>query len=238
MKHIKIAKLAGIAMLSTVILMACKDSNQAPGDLPPAHLIIAETVDFDAEPSSIEAHYTEEGQNWLRMAFPDLTHRHYALKHIGKQAPDVSFKTVNNKEHVVREIDEPTIFYFTHTASEVTKEMAGYMETFQKEREDIDVYSIYPYDDVTSVESFYKDNNLDFDKDHVAVGEQAVNLSLSLDVYDVPLLVYVDETQTISYTAVGFRDLVFLNDHAESAFGEQPFYKWIDVPFEGDKEIG
>lgn len=230
--------LLGVALLTGLLLAGCTNSSQqAPGDELAPHRIIAEVIDYEAEPVDIETKYSKEGQDWLRMSFPDMRHREYALKHIGKEAPKVSFTTLKDKEMSLESISDPTILYFTQTDSSITKEMAGYMDTFQQENKGIDVYSLYPADDAKAVESFYEENDLKYDASLIGVGEEVSELVEAFKVEDTPLMVYIDETQTISYTAIGFRDLVFMNDHAESAFGERPFYRFIDVNFEPEAEL-
>lgn len=235
MTRLKFEKLMSFTLLSGVLLAGCSSgTEQAPGSKIAPHEMIAEVVDFEAEVADIEMQYTKEGQDWLRMSFPDLNHRAYALKHIGKRAPDVTFTTLKGQEISLQKIDEPTILYFTQTGSGITKEMAGYMDAFQSERDDITVYSVFPSDDAASVKTFYDENTNAFDEGVIVAGEEATGITEALNVSDLPLLVYVDETQTISYTAIGFRDLVFMKDHAETAFGEHRFYEWMDVTFEGE----
>lgn len=234
----KYGKLISFALLSGLFLAGCSSATeQAPGSEIAPHEVIAEVVDFEGEVADIEMQYTKEGQDWLRMSFPDLDHRAYALKHIGKHVPDVAFTTLKGQDISLQDIDEPTIFYFTQTGSGITEEMAGYMDTFQNERDDIAVYSIFPSDDAASVKTFYDENTNAFDEDLIVVGKEATAITEAFSVSNLPLLVYVDETQTISYTAIGFRDLVFMKDHAETAFGEHRFYEWMDVEFEGEEEI-
>lgn len=235
MTYKKYGKITAFALLSVLFLTGCSSgSQQAPGDETQPHSLIAEVVDFDADASDIEMQYTEEGQDWLRMSFPDLDHRAYALKQIGKHVPDVSFTTLKGQDVSLHEIKEPTVLYFTQTGSGITKEMAGYMDAFQSEYGDINVYSIYPEDDATEIKTFYDENTNTFDEDKIVAGNEAAGLVESFDVSELPLLVFIDETQTISYTAIGFRDLVFMKDHAESAFGEHRFYEWIDVDFDSE----
>lgn len=236
MNHRKYMKGIGVSLFLALLLSGCAtDSYQAPDDKDAPHRIIAEVVDFEAEPAEIEMHYTRTGQDWLRMSFPEPTHREYAVKHIGRHVPDVTFTTLKGTEHSLRDIKEPTIFYFTQTDSSITKEMAGYMETFQNEHKDVAIYTLYPTDVANEVEKFYEDNALTFDESIIAVGDDVSPLIEGFSITESPLLVYVDETQTISYTAIGFRDLVFMNDHADAAFGEHRFYEWMDINFEPEE---
>lgn len=225
-------QLGAVLIGSILLLTGCARTEQTPLDRMIPHNVIAQTVDFSDSPEDIARHYTPDGQNWLRMAFPEPAHRDYALKHIGKKAPNVVYTPMKGKSTDLESLSGHTILYFTQTGTGVTKEMDTHMSNFQREHKDINVLAVYPNDTSESLKAYEDTHGLKIDESQTVIGDDAVALANLFSVDTYPLLVYVDDTQTIAYTAVGFRDLVYLNDHAESAFGDHPFYKWIDVSFE------
>lgn len=229
MRPLRVSMLS-IALIGAIFVAGCTQKDDfAPDEVVP-HTYIAEVVDFNSSPSEIEENYSKEGRDWLRMSFPDVEQRNYALQWIGREVPKESFTTLNNKEFNLDDISKDTIIHFAHTEREVTKEMASYIDEFQKEHPDIELLSIYPYEDADTVETFYKENKLTYNPELLAVGEENLGaLTNTFDVTHVPTLLYVDKTQTVSYVAIGYRDAVFLQDHAETAFGTNKFYDFIQT---------
>lgn len=225
-------RLIGLLALTGMFLGGCQVSDQAPLDRVRPHEIIAQSIDFSESPDAIASHYTEDGQNWLRMAFPDVSHRHFALKSIGKAVPNVDYTTLKGSKASLGDIKNNTLIYFTQSGSGIVNEMNEHMEAFKKEHKDIDVLTVYLKDTEDTLAAYEAREGIAIDPDMTVIGKGGETLQQAFDAVHMPLLIYVDHTQTIAYTAIGFRDLVYLNDHAESAFGEHPFYNWMNVDFD------
>lgn len=225
-----------LGVLGSMVLVSLSLIGCAPSDELAPHDLIEDKIDFNQSPEEIQKHYTKEGQDWIRMLFPDENQRSFALKNIGRQAPDVSFLSLNNEEHSLQEVSGDTILYFTKLDSDITTEMDEHIQTFKKENEDITVYHIYANNKPEDIKDYLTNQDLKIDDSYVVSKDQSTDLADAFNVEDIPLLVYIDDTHTVSYIATGFRDLVFLNDHAEAAFGDEPFYEFIDIAFNDNNE--
>lgn len=195
--------------------------------------LIAQVVDFTSEPEEIMTHYTEEGLNMLRMSFPDKLMRDYAVTLIGKETPNVTMTTMSNKKIELQNQEKPTVLNVTKTGNPITEEMAAYIDEFEKKHSEITVISVYPHDSEKDVKDFYNKQGVNLDPDKVVVGNSE-SIVKAFGTEYVPSIFYLDKTNTISYVSVGFRDLVFLEDYAEIAFGDSRFYDYINVPVETD----
>lgn len=225
----------------TLTLTGCaRGSSDKTGDLTAIspHKVISQVVDFTAEPEEIMVNYTEEGINILRMSFPDKLMRDYAVTLIGKQAPKVTMTTLSDKKIALQEQKQSTVLNITKVDNPITEEMSAYIDEFETNHSDITVISVYPHDSEKDVKDFYKKQGLKLDPDKVVVGKSD-DVVKAFGAEYVPSIFYLDETNTISYVSVGFRDLVFLEDYAEIAFGDTRFYDYINLPVEDaiDNEV-
>jgi len=225
-----------LGILGSMVLVSLSLIGCAPSDELAPHDLIEDKIDFNQSPEEIQKYYTKEGQDWIRMLFPDENQRSFALKNIGRHAPDVSFLSLNNEEQSLQEVSGDTILYFTKIDSDITTEMDEHMQAFKKENEGITVYHIYANNEPEDITDYLTNQDFKIDDADIISKNGATELVDAFNIEDIPLLVYIDDTHTVSYTATGFRDLVFLNDHAEAAFGDEPFYEFIDITFNDNNE--
>ena len=194
---------------------------------------ISETVDFESEPATILSSYSEEGQNWIRMTYPDVNQRDVAIRLIGRQAMDVTLTSISGKT-LSREdfVGQQTLLVITKTGSSVTEEMAGYLDDFKDKHPEINVFEFYPNDGLEQVKAFKKEFGGTYHTASIMAGDnskEALTIAESYDVSYLPMLVYIDETGTISYVSLGYRDEVYLEDAVETAFGSQKLYDYIQT---------
>lgn len=234
----KIGLIVGMLALGVAGVVGCSPANEEDvnNNETKPYEKIQEVVDFDSSPEEIMLNYTSHGIDMLRMGFPDKLQRDYAVTLIGKHAPDVTFTTLSGKEiSLLEQTDKPTILNISKTGNAVTEEMAPYLNEFELNHDDLNIITMYPYDSVKDVEAFYEKQGVELNEDTVMVGEGNDNSIAIVEAFDaqfVPSLFYIDESQTISYVAIGFRDLVYLEDYVNVAFGEEKFYDYIAVPID------
>ena len=231
-----------LTSVCALLLAGCQGNNlkeaQTTGDAP--YVQISKTVDFESEPMTILSSYSEEGQNWIRMTYPDVNQRDVAIRLIGRQALDASFTTIGGKT-LTREdfIGEKTLLVITKTGSSVTEDMADYLDDFKEKHPDITVFEFYPNDGAEQVKAFKKEFGNAYNTASIMAGDnskEALAIAESYNASYLPMLVYIDETGTISYVSLGYRDEVYLEDAVETAFGSQKLYDYIQTSTSDESE--
>lgn len=217
------------ALLGSVLLAAC-------GDVPPEstgpepYEQVAEIISLaDYLPEDIHANYTEEGQMRLRMAFPDENHKAIALKQIGARVPDLTLETLGGAVSLRELTGERVLIHVTTTSASVAAEMAPELAQHVQENE-MRVLHLYPNDTEAAIKAFHDENNLPFDKDTIIAGNNSAASQAAVTAFGsayVPTLLYVDETGTISYLSIGFRDAVLLQDNYDAAFEGDKLYSYL-----------
>lgn len=224
-----------LTSVCALLLAGCQGNDtkeaQPTGEAP--YVQISETVDFESEPATILSSYSEEGQNWIRMTYPDVNQRDVAIRLIGRQAMDVTLTSISGKT-LSREdfVGQQTLLVITKTGSSVTEEMAGYLDDFKDKHPEINVFEFYPNDGLEQVKAFKKEFGGTYHTASIMAGDnskEALTIAESYDVSYLPMLVYIDETGTISYVSLGYRDEVYLEDAVETAFGSQKLYDYIQT---------
>lgn len=224
-----------LTSICALLLAGCQgnDTKEAQPTSEAPYVQISETVDFESEPTTILSSYSEEGQNWIRMTYPDVNQRDVAIRLIGRQAMDVTFTSIGGKT-LSREdfIGEQTLLVITKTGSSVTEEMADYLDDFKDKHPEINVFEFYPNDSLEQVKAFKKEFGGTYHTATIMAGDnskEALAIAESYNASYLPMLVYVDETGTISYVSLGYRDEVYLEDAIETAFGSQKLYDYIQT---------
>ena len=233
-----------LTSICALLLAGCQGNDtkeaQPTGEAP--YVQISETVDFESEPTTILSSYSEEGQNWIRMTYPDVNQRDVAIRLIGRQAMDVTFTSIGGKT-LSREdfIGEQTLLVITKTGSSVTEEMADYLDDFKDKHPKINVFEFYPNDSLEQVKAFKKEFGGTYHTATIMAGDnskEALAIAESYNASYLPMLVYIDETGTISYVSLGYRDEVYLEDAIETAFGSQKLYDYIQITDSDERETG
>lgn len=231
-----------LTSICALLLAGCQGNDtkeaQPTGEAP--YVQISETVDFESEPTMILSSYSEEGQNWIRMTYPDVNQRDVAIRLIGRQAMDVTFTSIGGKT-LSREdfIGQQTLLVITKTGSSVTEDMAEYLDDFKDKHPEINVFEFYPNDSLEQVKAFKKEFGGTYHTASIMAGDnskEALAIAESYNASYLPMLVYIDETGTISYVSLGYRDEVYLEDAVDTAFGSQKLYDYIQITDSDESE--
>lgn len=245
LKRWALTGLIGAAVLVSSACTAEKPKELAPADTNEPILIaeadtkdeeavtLKETpvvVDYTAEAEDILAQYTEEGMSHFKLNFPDTFSMEYALKNIGKTLPAFEGKMVNGKTFSSKSLKgKPYVLNVSKTTCPVCEEMSPVISAFGK-NEKIPVISLYPVDKTAEVDTFR--TKLKAGKTNVAlVADKNPWLKKfaveTLNIAQVPTLIFVDESGRISYTYIGKTDEVLLKDMKEKAFGNEKLYNFV-----------
>lgn len=226
----KVKQTFGVGLLlASLLLVACGHETDVPDNIP--YERVAELVSIaDNTPEDIYTYYTETGTNMLRMAFPDANHRQYAVTQIGLQAPDITFSTLSGDLSLRDLTGKKVMLNISSTTASVTEQMASELEKYTKEADDTLVINFYPNDTEEEVIAFHEKAGYALDKKHTIAGEGSKEAKAIVEAFGseyVPTLLYIDETGTISYVSIGFRDAILLQDNDNMAFGEEKLYTYL-----------
>lgn len=187
-------------------------------------------IDYSASAEDILSQYTEEGMSRFKLNYPDTFSMEYALKTVGKSLPEIKGKTLADKDFTSKSLKgKPFILNVSKTTCPVCEEMAPVVHKFSNDN-DIPVVSLYPVDKTADVNSYFKKNKK-ADKSTVLVADQNKWLKEfavdTLNIAQVPTLLFVDESGRVSYTYIGKTDEVLLADMKDKAFGKEKLYDFV-----------
>jgi thiol-disulfide isomerase/thioredoxin len=248
-KRWSVAGILGAVMIVSTGCNGTEPTEQAPADKNEP-IIIAEAktdtkeedevqlketpvvVDYKAGAEDILAQYTEEGMSRFKLNFPDTFSMEYALKNIGKTMPNFEGKTVAGKEFSTKSLKgKPFVLNFSKTTCPVCEEMSPIIKDFGV-NESIPVVSLYPVDKSAEVETFLTKSKADESTIALVADTNAWLKGLAvntLNIAQVPTLIFVDEDGRISYTYIGKTDEVLLKDMKEKAFGDEKLYDFVKM---------
>lgn len=232
--------LTGLTVLFSALLVAC--GNQ-PNDKAKTETHVAKEkktdeeiffkekpvqIDYTKAPEEILANYTEKGMNDFKVNFPDTLSMNYALKNIGKKAPEITGKTIDGKDIKLSALKGKNVLIsFSKTTCSVCKEMSPIIKQVSDANKDIVFINVYPVDNNDAIKTYYKElkepvpaNTLSLEMNK-NLKDLAVN---SYQIDQVPTYVFVDSTGKISYTYIGNKDKIMFQDMIKTAFGKEKLY--------------
>lgn len=216
-------------LLASLMLAACGHKTDIPEISP--YERVSELISLeDNTPEDIYTYYTDTGTNKLRMAFPDANHRQYAVKQIGRQAPDVTFSTLSGELSLRELAGNKVVVNIASTTASVTEQMAPELDLYSKEADGVTVINFYPNNTEKEVTAFHEKTGYTLDKKHTVAGAGSKESKAIVEEFGseyVPTLLYIDETGTFSYISIGFRDAILLKDNDNLAFGEEKLYTYL-----------
>lgn len=189
------------------------------------------TIDYSKEPEEILAQYTEQGMNLFKVNFPDTLSMNYALKNIGKEAVEISGKTVDGKDFSLSALKgKNVILTFAKTACSVCKEMSPILAELAKKNPDVTFVTLFPVDNNKDIDGYYKSLKLKRPDLVLSLENNKGLKSLAINQYmvsQVPTFVFVDESGRISYTYIGSKDAIMFQDMIDTAFGDEKLYDYV-----------
>ena len=92
-------------------------------------------IDYSKKPEEILVNYTERGMSQLKANFPDTLSMNYALKMLGKDAPELGGKSLSGKEVKLSDLKgNDVLIAFNKTTCSVCKEMVPVVADMKKDR--------------------------------------------------------------------------------------------------------
>lgn len=188
------------------------------------------SIDYNASAEEILSQYTVEGMSRFKLNYPDTFSMDYALKNIGKTLPDFKGMGTNSSEFDSKSLKgKPFVLNISKTTCPVCEEMSPVIKQFAKD-ENVKVVHLYPVDNVKAVGKFRKIANADMEATTLVADMNPWLEDFTvktLNVAQVPTLVFVDETGRISYTYIGKTDAILLKDMKGKAFGKEKLYDFV-----------
>lgn len=185
-------------------------------------------VDYSKSPEEILANYTEKGMNAFKVNFPDTLSMNYALENVGKKAPNIAGKTMDNKEISLDKLKgKKVIVSFTKTTCSICKEMSPIIQKLSEENKDIVFLNVFPVDTNKDVNDYYKALKSKHSPNTLTLGDNKNLKNLAVKDYNitqVPTFIFIDETGKISYTYIGNKDKTLFKDMIDTAFGSEKLY--------------
>lgn len=220
-----LTSLITISVISS-LFMACSPIKEVPSTK-----IIEKsvTVDYEGSPEQILLSYSQDGIKKMKNLYPDQVARDYALKQIGKVAPD--FELINTKGEKIKLSTfkgRKVILDFSKSTCSSCKESEASLNKAIKANTDITYISIFPKDNKTDIIAYY--NSLKLEPNPIVISgvENATStLIKDYNLTSIPTLIYIDETGKISYTFVGSFDEILLNDFSKTAYGSSKLYNML-----------
>lgn len=228
----KFIGLLACTILIGSIFTGCTKQEQVTTKTKPEPKIIekAVTIDYNATPEQILLSYTEEGMAEFKRNFPEKPIMDFALKSIGKQAPDFELK--NLKGDTIKlsnlkgkkilldivKVDCPECVKATPVINKITSQL-----------KDIMVIPVFPKNTKSEVEEFYKSLKMDINTSSIAGKDNLKKMTMIKDynLSQVPTLIFIDETGKISYVRIGYSDEVAFKDYINTAFRSNKLYNNI-----------
>lgn len=235
----------GLAFLVGAILVACGVSSEEDQ---PKKLVVEEeevekteevedevffkeepvVVDYSKSPEEILVNYTEKGMNQFKVNFPDTLSMNYALQNIGKEAPEIKGKTLDDKEISLSDLkDKKVIINFSKTTCTICADMEKVMSSVQKDNEDIVFLNVFPVDKNKDIQAYYKKLKKDVPKNALSLEANKGLKELAVDDYkiaQVPTFIFVDEKGLISNIYIGNKDATMFQDMIDTAYGNEKLH--------------
>lgn len=188
-------------------------------------------IDHSQSPEEILANYTEKGMNLFKANFPDTLSMNYALKNIGKDAPEIKGKTLDGKEIKLSDLKEKNVLIsFNKTTCSICQEMTPIIKEIAEDNKDVVFLNVFPVDSDKDIQAYYKNLKQDVPKNTLSLEKNKSLKDLVIKKYQVeqvPTYVFVDKTGKISYTYIGNKDKIMFQDMIDTAFGEEKFYDHV-----------
>lgn len=187
-------------------------------------------VNYDSSPEQILGSYTEEGMNLFKTYYPSQVFREYALKEIGKEAPDFELKNLKGDTVKLSSFKgKKVVLEFEKTTSDVSKKSSPSFSKVSKEDKDTVYLTIFPMDTKADIEKYYTDLKLDVDQTAIAGKDNGdkMNLIKGYSLTSVPTLIFIDESGKISYTSIGNFDENTFKAYSNVAFGTTKLYDMV-----------
>lgn len=185
-------------------------------------------LDHSKAPEEILANYTEKGMNLFKANFPDTLSMNYALKSIGKEAPDLKGKTIDGKEISLSDLKGKNVLIsFNKTTCSVCQEMASVIKEVADQNKEVVFVHVFPVDSNKDIKAYYKKLKQDVPNNVLSLENNKHLKDFSIDEYNieqVPTYVFVDEYGKIAYTYIGNKDAVMFQDMMNTAFGKEKLY--------------
>lgn len=187
-------------------------------------------VNYSSSPEQILSSYTEEGMEQIKINYPTQVFREYALKEIGKNAPDFELKNLKGENIKFSDLKgKKIVIDFEKTTSDVSKKSTPFLDKVSKEFSDIIYLTVFPMDTKDDIEKYYSDLSLDINKNVIAGKDNGDKMNLVKDysLTSVPTLIFVDENGKISYTSIGNFDENTLISYQNVAFADTKLYNMV-----------
>lgn len=186
-------------------------------------------IDYAKTPEEILANYTEKGMNAFKVNFPDTLSMNYALKNIGKAAPEITGKTMDGQEVKLSVLKgKKVLISFSKTTCSVCKEMLPVIKEIAEKNADLVILNVFPVDSNKDIETYYKELNQEIPANTLSLETNQHLKDVAVKDYQieqVPTYVFVDESGKISYTYIGNKDKIMFQDMIGTAFGKEKLYQ-------------
>lgn len=170
--------------------------------------------------------YTPEGEEFIKMLYPDSSESDFALLTIGKsmskELSNVELKTIDNKQLKLKDLKGKNIILdFALTTCPSCQEEFNYLSNKTLGKNDILIH-IFPRNSSEEIEQIYKDLNLTIKKDTKVAESGLQNITIEdLNITHVPTKIYINKDGIVSYvTTATLSDEENYNLHYERAFGD------------------
>lgn len=185
------------------------------------------TLDFENKTAEdMREYYTPEGQEFIKIMYPDSDDSNLALLTVGKSTQkewsDVKFKTSSNKEVSLKDLKgKRVILDFAMVGCPNCKEEFHYL--FNKKTGENDVFlHVFPQDTTEDLKNILNEMNIEFNPDKTITFSGMNNLGFEdFNITHVPCKIYINEDGIVTYVTTNtLQDDETYNLHYERAFGE------------------
>lgn len=189
----------------------------------------AVSIDYSGSPEQILSSYSEEGLREFKVRFPEKDRMDYALKQIGKKAPDFEFTNIKGDVINLSSLKgKKVVLDIIKTTCPVCEKTTPTLQKYAKENNDVVVIPVFPKDNKEDITEYYKKLKLEVDTTAVAgLDNSQISLIKDYELKRVPTIIFIDETGKISYAVEGDFDEVVLKDYHSTAFGEKKLYELV-----------
>lgn len=183
-------------------------------------------LDFkDKTAEDMREYYTPEGQEFIKMMYPDSDDSNFALLTVGKSTQkefaNVKLKTSDNTEVSLKDLKgKRVILDFAMTGCPNCKEEFHYL--FNKDTKDNDIFlHVFPQDTTEDVKKILQEMNIEFKPEKTVTFSGMNNLGFEdFSITHVPSKIYINEDGVVTYVTTNkLQDEETYNLHYERAFG-------------------
>lgn len=213
--------------VSSSIFIGCSNTNTTE---PTQVIEEAVSIDYNSSPEKILSHYSDEGMREFKVRYPEKERMDYALKQIGKVAPNFELTNISGETVKLSDLKgKKVLLEIVKTTCPICQKTAPSLDTYMKDNADVVIIPVFPKDDKESIESYYKGLNLEVNTSAVAGldNEKQMTIVEDYSLTRVPTLIFIDESGKISYAVEGDFDEVVLKDYHNTAFGEKKLYDLV-----------